>query len=385
MIKVLFISQWYPNKYDLMAGLFVQKHAQAVGLYCDVATLYIQPDKFISKLETQTTFENGILEIIVYYPANDSILFGRIGKLFQYLKAYISGFKTLQNAWGMPDLVQANIFTRTALIALMVKVIYGIPYTVIEHWTRYFREITYTSKLHKYLTILAAKYASAVLPVTHHLQKCMEGKGMKNSNYQVINNVVDNIYFKHIAKTIKTKIRIINVTCFDDKQKNLTGLLNVILLLSKKRQDFELYMVGDGVDFEMIKSYAKAIGLEDSIVHFSGLLTGEKLVEVFQQSHFSVLFSNYENIPVVISESLVCGKPVISTNVGGISEHINAENGILINAKDEHALFDAIDFMIDHSAEYDAHRMKDSAMQKYGYQSVGVRLLSIYKSIITHE
>jgi len=29
--KVLFLSAWYPNRYDAMAGLFVRKHAEAVS------------------------------------------------------------------------------------------------------------------------------------------------------------------------------------------------------------------------------------------------------------------------------------------------------------------------------------------------------------------
>ncbi len=98
----------------------------------------------------------------------------------------------------------------------------------------------------------------------------------------------------------------------------------MIALLYQKRQDFELVLVGDGIDFEMIKSYAHELKLEDKVVTFTGVLTGKALVEEYQKSNFSVLFSNYENIPVVISESFACGKPFVSTNVGefrSISTH----------------------------------------------------------------
>ena len=42
--KVLFLSAWYPNRYDAMAGLFVRKHAEAVGQYADVCVLYLHLD-----------------------------------------------------------------------------------------------------------------------------------------------------------------------------------------------------------------------------------------------------------------------------------------------------------------------------------------------------
>jgi hypothetical protein len=30
-MKVLFLTPWYPHRYDAMSGLFVRKHAQAVA------------------------------------------------------------------------------------------------------------------------------------------------------------------------------------------------------------------------------------------------------------------------------------------------------------------------------------------------------------------
>ena len=40
-MKVLFLSLWYPNKFDAMAGLFVKKHAEAISLFANVDVLYI--------------------------------------------------------------------------------------------------------------------------------------------------------------------------------------------------------------------------------------------------------------------------------------------------------------------------------------------------------
>ena len=40
-MKVLFLSAWYPTPQDMMAGLFVQKHAEAVAQQGhDVRVLY---------------------------------------------------------------------------------------------------------------------------------------------------------------------------------------------------------------------------------------------------------------------------------------------------------------------------------------------------------
>jgi glycosyltransferase involved in cell wall biosynthesis len=144
--------------------------------------------------------------------------------------------------------------------------------------------------------------------------------------------------------------------------------------LYQKRQDFELVLVGDGIDFEMIKSYAHELKLEDKVVTFTGVLTGKALVEEYQKSNFSVLFSNYENIPVVISESFACGKP---------SEHINASNGLLIDAGDEKALLSSLEYMLDNYKQYNTSEIKEIAKQKYSFNSVGKTLASIYKNILS--
>jgi len=385
MIKVLFLSQWYPNRYDLMAGLFVQKHAEAVSLYCDVASLYIQPDTTIKKTEIITSSENSFLEVIVYFPAKSDSIIAKLLKQINYLKAYKLGYKVILDSWGKPDIVQANVFTRTVLIAALLKKRYSIPYVVIEHWTRYFRENMFKNKIHRFFSIYAAKHASAIMPVTKHLQGCMELHGMKNHNYNIINNVVDDIFFEKLVIPDNKKIRILNVTCFDDQQKNLSGLLHVIKKLSLKRLDFEIYLVGDGIDYSKIKSLAGKLEIENTFVYFTGILTGKELVEMYQKSHFTVLFSNYENMPVVISESLSCGLPVVSTNVGGIAEHINSANGLLINAGDEHGLYTSLDYMINHYLDYNKNDIIENAKQKFSYQSVGKNLVSIYYDIINNN
>ncbi|MBP1664427.1 MAG: glycosyl transferase group 1 [Bacteroidetes bacterium] len=381
-MRILFISQWYPNRYDTMAGLFVRKHAEAVSLYCDVRVLYVHADKKINRFEVEKRTNNSLTEYILYYPAGKNSILGKTTTIINYFIAYHKGLKMLnENNWK-PDIIQANIFTRTALVACLMKLKYRIPFVVIEHWTRYFREKTFNNFLHRLITVWVAGKAAAVLPVTKHLQEWMQYHGIKNNNYQIINNVCEDIFFSKATKQDNQKVRILNVTCFNDNHKNISGILRVISELSKKRHDFELILIGDGDDLESMKAYARELKIKTGYIQFTGLLEGEKLVEQYQQCDFTVLFSNFENIPVVISESLACGKPVISTNVGGINEHITPENGILIPAKDEKALLESIDRMIDNYKQYDAKKITDEAYEKYSYNEVGKKLLNIYLQIV---
>ena len=71
--------------------------------------------------------------------------------------------------------------------------------------------------------------------------------------------------------------------------------------------------------------------------------------------------------------------------MGGIAEHIDQSNGLLLEAKDEKALFTALDYMLDHYKEYNSVEIKQKAEQKYSYHSVGMKLFSIYSTILKND
>ena len=39
-LKVLNLVRWYPNRYDPMPGLFIQRHAEAEANCCDAGVVY---------------------------------------------------------------------------------------------------------------------------------------------------------------------------------------------------------------------------------------------------------------------------------------------------------------------------------------------------------
>ena len=75
-------------------------------------------------------------------------------------------------------------------------------------------------------------------------------------------------------------------------------------------------------------------GLTD-IVQFLGWINNEQKTELLKQSDILVLPSYNEGLPIAILEALSYGLPVISTNVGSISEAvIDGTNGFLYTPGD---------------------------------------------------
>ena len=174
-------------------------------------------------------------------------------------------------------------------------------------------------------------------PVSNDLKKALQ-KIAPNQDYAIIPNVVDTHLFKLNTATIKSdKVRILHLSNLKDEHKNITGIINVIQKLSETRTDFILTIAGDG-DSEKYQKQIVQLNIPTGVILFEGKKTTTEVAQLMSEHDCFLLFSNYENLPCVVVECLTMGLPVIGTNVGGVSEMINAANGFVIEAKDEKAL-----------------------------------------------
>ena len=380
-MKVLYLSAWYPHRYDAMSGLFVRKHAEAVSRFCDVCVLYLLADEHVNRYDIVEQTTNGVCEIYVYYTFAKMPVLRQLTKAVGYVKAFWRGFAVVRRTFSLPDVVQANVLTRSGVLARKLKQKFGIPYIVVEHWSRYLpQNFNYKGFVRKLMTRKCVADAGCVLAVSSKLREAMQGFGLVNHNFQLIDNVVDDFFFAAQKNTnAKGKFRFLHVSCFDEKPKNVKGILSAVKNLSQQRSDFELILVGVGQDWQAAVDYAKELELGD-FVRFTGELTPAEVCRYFTESDVFVMFSNYENAPVVISESLATGTPIISTNVGGIPDMVSEQCGILINPGDEAALCEKMSWMIDNKEVYSAAEIRKSA-QRYTYDAVGKRLYDIYQNL----
>lgn len=370
---IIFLARWYPHRYDPMLGLFVQRHAEAAALYNDVSVIYVHPDDNLTQkfdIVTDSSI-NHVSTIRVYYKKSKS----KIISLFRFFKANKLALKRLPQ----PDIIHVHILTRLGLIALWQKIIHGTPYIITEHWSRYLPGNDFNGFFRKSLTKIVVKHASAITTVTDILAKAMQSHGLHNRNYTIVPNVVDVNMFKPQPHN-NTVPKIVHISCFENKSKNITGLIDALGILESKNIAFQCIFIGDGIDFQMIKDYSKKLKHQENI-RFTGVLEGSELVGELASGDFLVLSSNYETQGVVLLEALACGLPVVSTNVGGIPEIVNDSNGILVPPQDPEQLADAMQKMLQTYHNYDVNALRDSIIKKFSNETVGKLLDSIYKSL----
>jgi len=380
---ILFLARWYPNKYDPMFGLFIQRHAIAINNYADVSVIYIHPAENIEKQEVALSETAGVTEIKVYYPRKNNTPQFLNG--FKYLHSFVKAYKTYLDLKQKPDIIHVNILTRMGVLALFIKAFMNIPYIITEHWSRYLpQNNSYSGWVRKLVTKLVVRKAAAVTTVTRNLKEAMEKWGLKNKNYQVVPNVVDTDFFHPATNSENKEIKnLIHLSCFEERSKNMSGILRVLQRLSEQRSDFRLNMVGEGEDLEQTIEMAEKLKIKDRFVFFAGLKQGEELLQYMQNADVMIMFSHYENLPVVILEAFACGLPVLSSDVGGISEHLTDEKGRLVPPGDEEIFLSELNRILDNLDRFDRDKIRKYAVNHFSNDAVGKQFDAIYREILT--
>ena len=149
--------------------------------------------------------------------------------------------------------------------------------------------------------------------------------------------------------------------------------------LLKSNPNIKLSIAGGGDDEKEIKDLVNRLNLSNQ-VEFHGRIPAEELNVLLAKSFASILFSNYENLPCVIVEAFASGVPFISTNVGGISEIINKERGILIKPQDIDGLVKAMNNVLE--KDWNSTELRNYALDNFSYEKIGQEFDLVYKEVL---
>lgn len=384
MRKILFLSSWYPSRVDPFNGDFIERHAKCISLTNQVYVIYIVKDPSIKngKWEIDKKVSPNLITYRGYYPSKKE--YGFLEKFYSniiYRKIQKKIFKLIRVEYGMPDIVHLNVMMKAGLFARWLKKKYELPFVLSEHWTGYSaeRKDNYKEKnpLYKYFSKRIFKQCNWLLPVTEDLGKKMTHLfGQKN--FTAIPNVVDTNLFHNDPNKKHDKIKFIHVSSLG-YHKNIWGILHSIEKLFEERNDFEVHLIGP--PSKEIVDWTATRGLLNNCIFFTGIIPYEKVAENMRKSDSLLMFSRYENLPCVILEALCCGLPIISTDVGGIREVINDENGILIPSENEEELLKAMDYMITNMNQFNREKIALDAQNKFNYNTVGQQFNEIYYQV----
>ncbi|WP_419869524.1 glycosyltransferase family 4 protein [Chryseobacterium sp. CT-SW4] len=373
-MNILFLSSWFPNKLEPTNGNFVWHHAEAVSLLNNVEVLHVIGD---SNQKEEFMFDekevNNIRVLIIYYKNSNN----PVKNFLKRIKAYKLGFAKMTR----PDLVHANILHNNMLFAVYLKKKYKIPFVISEHWSGFQKENqSGTSFKIKLIAKYIAHKAGYILPVSNQLKESLRLMGIKTP-MKVVSNTVDTEVF-----TINNKIKSSGTVHFLHVSgltplKNPDEIIKVISRLHENGYDVQLEVGGDG-DIQPLRKLVKELEGESYIKLF-GLLSHEEVAEKMQNSDYFILFSENETQGCVILESYACGKPVITSRVGGAAELIREGFAIGVERNNTVQLYNELEKVC--RGEYifkNEDQIRQLIIDHYSKESIAKQFMEIYQKVI---
>jgi glycosyltransferase involved in cell wall biosynthesis len=235
----------------------------------------------------------------------------------------------------------------------------------------------------------AASSLTIVAPSNWIGEMALASPLFKNRQIRVISNAIDPDefkpldYFKARAKlklnpADKVALLVISgdVTAHHKGFDLLERIISEISLLKSEDDRVQYLVVGDssGINGRIQRKNLNFLGQINS---------EEEMIQIYSAADVVLSTSRQDNLPNVLLEAMMCGKPVVAFNIGGIPNIVKPGiTGELI------APFDCTDFAINtleifrKNKSFDSHVIRDAAIRRFSSDTVGQQYLKLYQEII---
>ena len=239
----------------------------------------------------------------------------------------------------------ANVPTTVAEI---VKHLTGIGYSFTGHAKDVY--LTPPSELARKL-----KKAECVLTCTAASQRYLAGLANQGTPVRLAYHGIDVKRFRVLRSGDASRNGevplILSVARLCEK-KGLEFLIEACHILVDRGVAFQCRIVGYGPLEDKLQKMIASLALQDR-VFLLGMMTQDQLAGLYPQAHLFVLpclvlkNGDQDGIPNVLFEAMVCGVPIISTEIAGVRELIeHQKNGLLVEQRNSTALADAMELLI---------------------------------------
>jgi glycosyltransferase involved in cell wall biosynthesis len=370
--RVLIMPEWYPWPDRPGLGIWVREQALALARRNEVAVLASTAGERGGPRQTVSEgMEDGIRVLRVRYDP------GRVSQLgfANRLRGTFAALRRLRKEDFEPDVVHAHVFS-AGLPAIAVGKRCSAPVIVSEHYSGL--PLGLLSRWDRAVARFVFHHATVVCPASAELARHVRAIAPR-ARVRLAPNPVDTDVFRVPADGERNAgggVLALNVGALKER-KGHEQLLRALALARDQGVELRLEIVGDGPLRRPLEALAQELDVADSVA-FLGALAKEDVAARMRAAQFLVLPSLWENAPVVASEAMASGLPVLASRVGGIPEMVGDEAGVLVEPGDVTGLAGGLADMAARWSEYDAGRLAGEARARYGFDAVSAVWESIY-------
>ena len=230
-------------------------------------------------------------------------------------------------------------------------------------------------------------FSRRVVCLSRKIMQNLVGRGLESSKCVVIPNAVD-------LETLRQKYREacdqLREPWFDilfvgrlEQRKGILWLLESLTLLQKKGRNYTLKIVGHGPLIGKIKDIISANNLSQ-FVKVTGYLSQQDLLKCYLLSRVVVIPSFYEGVPTVALEAMIANKPLVVSDIPGLSDLVlNESNGLVVNPMDTSGLASAIDEVLSDSTRFNSlEAVNNKILPQFDWKVVARKIMRTYCEIL---
>ena len=263
--------------------------------------------------------------------------------------------------------------------------------TVHSDYRLDFKDNFYKRLIFTPLNAIALRKFDYYIAISEEFKQMLVDRGFDEKKIFIVYNGIDmddepnyvskEEFFNRYNIDFKGK-KVIGIMARLDVVKDHETFIKAAKRVLEERKDVIFLIAGSGNEEKKLKSLVRDFNIEDSI-HFLGYVKDP--YSFYNAIDINVLTSLSESFPYVILEGARFKKPIITTNVGGISHLIkDGQNGYLIEVKDSESLADRMLNLIEDEKKIEimGNNLYQCVINDYSSRSMAKKHKEIYESIL---
>jgi teichuronic acid biosynthesis glycosyltransferase TuaC len=343
-LRILTFTALFPNSVDPTYGIFIYQRSSQLALRPGISVAVVSPVPWFPKwLKTgrwrsasEISSQEQIGNLSVHHPRYP--LLPKISMPFHALLMFLGSIACVRrlNRLAKIDCIDAHFVYPDGLAAVLLGKILGVPVIVSARGT----DINFfpSFRLIRPMIRWTLAQADGVVAVSSALKEAMVSLGAEPHKIHVIPNGVNAELFQPMDREeAKRNLNLppegpllVSVGALIRPKGHLT-LIRAFATIAPRHPELKLYILGEGPLRSELESLVRDLNLQN-IVRLPGKRPNAELQQWFNAAEVSLLVSEREGWPNVLTESLACGTPVVATRVGGVPEILHSpELGIVVD------------------------------------------------------